>query len=792
MRRHALFLPLLASALGLCAPALGAPLPRYRCIVIPGTYEALDVNNLGEVVGRTQYSGSSTQAFHYRAGQFTPFGPGSPYTVAYAISDSGHIAGVTGSNDEFFAMTASREGVVSPVGGLYSEAWDVNNEGVAVGFEEDSYGIHLAKSWGGLGGGGLATGPQVSGAYGINTAGDIVGMYDGDAVWFDGFPLPVGGVTGSSSAALAVSDSGVVAGYSYHGSGIYEAWARRPSGLASISYGTGTRWAWDVNRFGQVVGSANGVPFVWDAENGYHDLASLVSDGSATLYEAWGINDAGVIVGMAEEGGYLLVPIDSLAPGNADTDGDGLLDRWERFGLDLDVDGVREFRLEGADPMHKDLYVEIDVTTGQTLRPEAVQAVVDAFAAVPGADLPAPNPDGAPGITLHVLVDETDLPEPADLPVAREGADFFPAEFATTKLARFGTAAERADANAEAILAARAYTHRYGILWPVLEAPVDSIASSAISGMGECPGNDFILATPGTKPIPDTWQEQAGTLMHELGHTLGLGHGGGDALNFKPNYFSVMNYMWQVPSGPVAPNWRLDYSRTASNRTLDESALDEAAGLTGISREGASVPVVLNVGAGRVLTRMTGAANVNFNDNGGIDAGTVAQDLNALIPVGGPSPGEVLYDHDDWSGLVMNFRTAPSFPEGIRQSCLGAGELEYTSAVHDLLATAPPPDVASADGAPGGGALRLGLGPSPFTYSLAIAFTLPAPGRARVTVHDVSGRRVATLLDDSRPAGPVELGWDARDARGRAVAAGIYFVRVETPAGTAIGRIVRM
>ena len=30
--------------------------------------------------------------------------------------------------------------------------------------------------------------------------------------------------------------------------------------------------------------------------------------------------------------------------------------------------------------------------------------------------------------------------------------------------------------------------------------------------------------------------------MHELGHTLGLQHGGADDVNLKPNYLSVMSY----------------------------------------------------------------------------------------------------------------------------------------------------------------------------------------------------------------------------------------------------------
>jgi len=50
--------------------------------------------------------------------------------------------------------------------------------------------------------------------------------------------------------------------------------------------------------------------------------------------------------------------------------------------------------------------------------------------------------------------------------------------------------------------------------------------------------------------------------MHELGHNLGLKHGGAEASNFKPNYISVMNYAYNLNGIPVAdapgsPNLRL-------------------------------------------------------------------------------------------------------------------------------------------------------------------------------------------------------------------------------------------
>jgi hypothetical protein len=43
---------------------------------------------------------------------------------------------------------------------------------------------------------------------------------------------------------------------------------------------------------------------------------------------------------------------------------------------------------------------------------------------------------------------------------------------------------------------------------------------------------------------------QASTIMHEFGHTLGLRHGGDESQNYKPNYYSIMNYLYQLNGLP--------------------------------------------------------------------------------------------------------------------------------------------------------------------------------------------------------------------------------------------------
>ena len=70
--------------------------------------------------------------------------------------------------------------------------------------------------------------------------------------------------------------------------------------------------------------------------------------------------------------------------------------------------------------------------------------------------------------------------------------------------------------------------------------------------------------------------------------------------------------------------------------------------------------------------------------------------------------------------------------------------------------------------------------PNPFVGRTTVRLQLPQTGRVRVNVVDISGRTVATLADGELAAGRQELTWQPGN-----LAAGVYFVRAETPAGTA-------
>jgi hypothetical protein len=69
--------------------------------------------------------------------------------------------------------------------------------------------------------------------------------------------------------------------------------------------------------------------------------------------------------------------------------------------------------------------------------------------------------------------------------------------------------------------------------------------------------------------------------------------------------------------------------------------------------------------------------------------------------------------------------------------------------------------------------------PNPFNPTTKIAFTVPDnPGRVRLTVHNVNGQVVRTLVDNTMPAGPAVVVWDGTDDSGRAVSSGVYFARL--------------
>jgi len=174
------------------------------------------------------------------------------------------------------------------------------------------------------------------------------------------------------------------------------------------------------------------------------------------------------------------------------------------------------------------------------------------------------------------------------------------------------------------------------------------VAAATNSGIARgIPGSDFIVSLAAFSPLSTA--QQAGTFMHELGHTVGLGHGGGDGINNKPNYVSIMNYLWQLTGltrGGTAGIF--DYSNAALN-TLIESALDETVGV-GPAASGVAVKHWLPAAGpnpAAFVTVADGSRPIDWNGNGKTTDKNVSFDVNNDGSTGTLAP------YDDWKNLKL-------------------------------------------------------------------------------------------------------------------------------------------
>ena len=338
--------------------------------------------------------------------------------------------------------------------------------------------------------------------------------------------------------------------------------------------------------------------------------------------------------GDSDRAGLNMRIVSSAGP---DSDGDGLLDSWETSGFDADGNGTIDVNLPamGANPRHKDLFVELDTANGRTLGREDIKAMKDTFAAAPRT-----NPDGVNGITLHV-----DTGTAVD-PTAREGQPLGTCNDGIDN--RGDGVADAADGDCSAVLGSSGNDY----LDASVEDPLPPNCQNGVDDDGDglpdatdpdCLAGDnlgggnaittapaicnlnaafyttklanfdpnrlpifrYAISTPGSTGCGSGGQAEiggndfvdhngdGGTIMHEMGHTLALRHGGFEDLNCKPNLVSVMSYFSQFGVGKNGGGAILDYSPPRQGVTggarssalpasvLDEASLSETAAVDG-------------------------------------------------------------------------------------------------------------------------------------------------------------------------------------------------------------------
>ncbi|RYZ43032.1 MAG: hypothetical protein EOO71_05495 [Myxococcaceae bacterium] len=303
------------------------------------------------------------------------------------------------------------------------------------------------------------------------------------------------------------------------------------------------------------------------------------------------------------------------SPTNPDTDGDRLNDYAESFGFG----GGLDLTALGANARRKDIFIEADYYAGLRPTQAMLNRVISAF-----AKAPVTNPDGSTGITLHMVVDQQIAAADAD-------ADLNPVwtDFDVIKAKYFA-------ANRAPYFHYMLFANRY--------------AGGNSSGISRgIPAHDFVVTLGfiggGTE------LQQAGTLMHEMGHNIGLRHGGNDDANYKPNYLSIMNYEYQFYGfGIGGLNNVLDYSRVQV-ASFSEAAVNEVSGFAPVApTTEADLAKISGLRFNDVQVTGNASTNIDFNNNGAIQATSYALDFNRSGSAGNVFPAS----QNDWTALAYD------------------------------------------------------------------------------------------------------------------------------------------
>lgn len=90
---------------------------------------------------------------------------------------------------------------------------------------------------------------------------------------------------------------------------------------------------------------------------------------------------------------------------------------------------------------------------------------------------------------------------------------------------------------------------------------------------------------------------------------------------------------------------------------------------------------------------------------------------------------------------------------------------------------------------PGGTRLEQNF-PNPFNRGTEIRFSLPVRTHAELAVYDLTGQRVATLIDGILPAGTHAASWDGLNEEGAVVASGPYLYRLRVEEGAEVQKLL--
>jgi len=330
---------------------------------------------------------------------------------------------------------------------------------------------------------------------------------------------------------------------------------------------------------------------------------------------------------------------------SADADGDGIPDCAEASGKTFAGLPLYDWGARAGTP---DIFVELDymhITGGETPEETALQNIKDVFQ--------------VQGYAVHFDVGNLFSNNGATVDATRfdlNGGNQVTASTSLTlgKLTNFANLYELKTANMD--IARKQIFH-----YVVMGGSQMGNGSCGSSGLGEVNGNDFIVTLGGcgfASASNSNINAQASTLMHELGHNLGLRHGGDVNDNYKPNYASIMNYLYSFKSAPIITvdnDLMYRYEQVAQNGGTCGAAVANHAWANNLTT--ATFNLSYSPGGTASLNELNldetvgleGVIAIDFNCNG------VATDVGFARDINFNGTQEVLNDYNDWQNLDFFF-----------------------------------------------------------------------------------------------------------------------------------------
>ena len=86
--------------------------------------------------------------------------------------------------------------------------------------------------------------------------------------------------------------------------------------------------------------------------------------------------------------------------------------------------------------------------------------------------------------------------------------------------------------------------------------------------------------------------------------------------------------------------------------------------------------------------------------------------------------------------------------------------------------------------------LTLKVYPNPIRLRSIVVYELEEPSHLRLAVYDVGGRQIAILFEGFQNSGQYSRVWNGRDAAGRQLPAGMYYLELRSESRTVVRKLV--